>query len=134
VDPEEIPHLGEGFEADRLPHRRIPEFRPHGTHLLMPQAEEVEPLNRLAAERHRPFRGALPDMDTEEVEEIEKRLAVRLLIEAVGDHGLEELHRLPVVAEMFQEPGRIEVASSPGSRRRAGPSERLRLIEDLERQ
>ena len=82
----------------------------------MPEAEEAEPLDRLAAERHRSCGRTLPEVDADEVEKIQKRLALRFAIEGVRNHRLEELHRLLVVAEVFEKPRCLKLAPAPRDR------------------
>src|SRR5205807_8717020 len=111
VDLEKVPHLHEGLKTYRPTHGRVPEFHPYGAELLVAHVEEVEPREGKSAERDRLLRRTLAEVHSEEVEDVEEGFPVRLALERLGDHGLEQLLCLPHVAERFEEPGGCVVAS-----------------------
>jgi len=95
VDPDELPHLGEGLKTDRPARCGVPEFHPYGADLLVAHVEKLEPRDGEAAERDRLLCGALAEAQAEEVEDVEEGFPVRLALERRGDHGLEKLLRFP---------------------------------------
>src|SRR4051812_39448902 len=99
----------------------------------MPHIEEIQLGESEAAERDRLFRLALPEVQPEKIEDVEKGFPIRFALELLGDHGLEELLRFPWMAERFEEPGGDEITSAARVRPRMAGAQRFCDLEHLKR-